>query len=458
MLKNQIALIEGITNRTVLSTFSQNNARASFTEPKVYEEKYKNGQYKVLIKMHMGNLTEYREWYKNGNDKYRYLFFGCDTQLTSPNTSNDNQLRKVSITGEFTEWYENASKRRVFLVDEQCNFIDEYHEWYISITDEYDEENMSGKYVRYGMIYDKFYCIYINGKRVGFCYKDYPGNRKKIACFYENGLFSGKFMEWHKNSIVKKTCFYDRGLLNGKYEKWWNNGNKRVVCHFSNGKFTGKYETWWRDGNKHIDCSYSLTGAEPVNTNLTGGGDSDDDIIAVPNIGNGLDTINPRGGEPNLAGEGAEGRLNKFQKIVRWLDTTKTSEVKEENEADESKLVEDEESDEDYDTNIDTDDEAKIKLPNAKKGMLHGTYREWDEDGSLKVIRVYVKGRLVSNKGNPDTTEGEESDGGEAPTQTVVKPRTYRRRGTGVRKIKNLNTFRGDWFKARDRLRNEFQV
>ena len=73
---------------------------------------------------------------------------------------------------------------------------------------------------------------------------------------YSQGLEDGDFEIWHENGQLTSNKTFVKGVLSGESNTWYENGNKETVTNFENGIRNGVFSDWFENGQMRQEGKY----------------------------------------------------------------------------------------------------------------------------------------------------------------------------------------------------------
>jgi len=95
---------------------------------------------------------------------------------------------------------------------------------------------------------------YINGKIEGKCIYWYSNGKLKAIYYFIDGMKNGRMKEWWKNGNLKFDIIYANDKYHGEYKVYFRNGQIKKQINYINGIPEGKGTEWYKNGN--IRCEY----------------------------------------------------------------------------------------------------------------------------------------------------------------------------------------------------------
>ena len=114
------------------------------------------------------------------------------------------------------------------------------------------------------------------------------GQQKTIIKYNANNKLNGSFQHWNENGQLEIQSNYNDGKINGKYQRWFENGQLEIQSNYNDGKRIGVYLKWHENGQLNVQMKYKdglsngLAQSWNENGQIKGSANFKDDILDGP--------------------------------------------------------------------------------------------------------------------------------------------------------------------------------
>jgi antitoxin component YwqK of YwqJK toxin-antitoxin module len=200
-----------------------------------WREYYSTGQVRVEGTYNEGRRTgQWREWHRN-------------ERLAAEYTYNDD-----SLEGEYRRWH-TSGRRAVERFYQNGLRQGHWREWHrngtLAVSRHYNEGNPVGIWTTWHPDGSRHtYGNHEDGQRHGRWVALYDTGRDEQIDYYRDGLLHGSSIGYHRNGTVSFRGDWEEGLQVGEWRWWYPTGREMRSGTYINGRKHGTWEEWQLNG------------------------------------------------------------------------------------------------------------------------------------------------------------------------------------------------------------------
>ena len=120
-----------------------------------------------------------------------------------------------------------------------------------------------------------------NNKINGKYQRWFENGQLEIQSNYNDGKRNGVYLKWHENGQLNLQIKYKDGLSNGLAQSWNENGQKTSSANFKDNILDGPAQTWYENGKLKSETTYKDGSENSVFTSWFSNGNKDEEGLYV---------------------------------------------------------------------------------------------------------------------------------------------------------------------------------